>query len=347
MTRSLTAELAVSAGRIVIADDLPASLDLFERLLQQDDHVVLRARDGEEALALAAVADPDLVLVDVMMPGLNGFEVCRRLKGDPRTRLIPVVLITALQDTADRVKGINAGADDFLSKPVNAPELRARVHSLLRIKRYTDDLDSAEATVLSLARTIEARDQYTDGHCRRLASYALGFGRSLGLSDTELAALVRGGVLHDIGKVGIPDAILLKAGPLTPAERDQMQQHTVIGDHLCGSLRSLRAVRPIVRHHHEHFDGSGYPDGLRGDEIPLVAQVMSVVDVFDALTTTRPYRQPMTVAEACDALEEEAARGWRHPDLVKAFIALVADRGLAMSPTKEGWPDVVDSGSGR
>jgi putative two-component system response regulator len=338
MAPPVAAEPVGSGGRIVIADDLPASLELFERLLAQDGHTVLRARDGEEALQLAASENPDLVLVDVMMPKLNGFEVCRRLKANPATRLVPVVLITALQETADRVHGINAGADDFLSKPVNAPELRARVHSLLRIKRYTDDLDSAEATVLSLARTIEARDQYTDGHCRRLASYALGFGRSLGLADVELAALVRGGVLHDIGKVGIPDAILLKTGPLTEAERHVMEQHTVIGDRLCSSLRSLRAVRPIVRHHHEHFDGSGYPDGLRGDEIPFVAQVMSVVDVFDALTTTRPYRNPMTLAGACQALEEEAARGWRDPVLVNAFVALATERGLAANSTMEGWP---------
>jgi putative two-component system response regulator len=341
MATSFAAEPASLAGRILIADDLPASLELFARLLGQEGHTVLRARDGEEALALAAREHPDLVLIDVMMPGLSGFEVCRRLKDDPLTRLIPVVLITALQQTADRINGINAGADDFLSKPVVAPELRARVRSLLRIKRYTDDLDSAEATLLSLARTIEARDKYTDGHCRRLASYALAFGRSLGLAETELASLVRGGVLHDIGKVGIPDAILLKAGPLTEDERTLMQQHTVIGDHLCGSLRSLRAVRPIVRHHHEHFDGSGYPDGLQGSDIPIVAQVMSVVDVFDALTTTRPYREPLPVAEACRALEEEAARGWRHPDLVKEFVGLVGERGTALKPTKLGWPETV------
>jgi putative two-component system response regulator len=273
-----------------------------------------------------------------MMPNLTGFDVCRQLKNNPATRLIPVVLITALQDNADRLEGINAGADDFLSKPVNAPELRARVRSLLRIKRYTDELDSAEATVLSLARTIEARDHYTNGHCRRLAVYAVGFGRALGLADPELAALTAGGVLHDIGKVGIADAILLKPGRLTEAEYDEMKRHTLIGDHLCGTLKSLRAVRPIVRHHHEHFDGSGYPDGLRGDATPLLAQIMGMVDVFDALTSARPYRPALTLVDACRALEEEAARGWRNPDLVQRFLPLVAHRGLASELANDTWP---------
>jgi putative two-component system response regulator len=338
MPSPTAAEPRGSPGRIVVADDMPASVDLFERLLTKDGHTVLRAHDGAAAFALASSAQPDLVLVDVMMPGLNGFDVCRRLKQNPATRLIPVVLITALQDNANRLEGINAGADDFLSKPVNAPELRARVQSLLRIKRYTDELDSAEATVLSLARTIEARDEYTNGHCRRLASYAVAFGEKIGLDEAALAALRAGGVVHDIGKVGIPDAILLKAGPLTSAELATMKQHTVIGDHLCGSLRSLRAVRPIVRHHHERFDGSGYPDGLRGNAIPLVAQLMSIVDVFDALTTSRPYRRALPLAEACEELRLEGVRGWRRLDLVESFITLVNDRGLAADVDADRWP---------
>jgi putative two-component system response regulator len=267
--------------------------------------------------------------MDVMMPEINGFEACRALKQNIATRLVPVVLVTALQETEDRVAGIEAGADDFISKPFNVLELRARVRSLIRIKRYTDDLDTAESVILSLALTIEARDRMTEGHCQRLAAYGSLLGRHLQLSEDDVAALARGGYLHDIGKVGIPDAILLKPGRLTSAEYDVMKQHASIGDRLCGELRSLRRVRPIVRHHHERIDGSGYPDGLRGDTIPLLAQITGIVDVFDALTTSRPYKKALTIAEACDELRQEVSRGWRRRDLVDAFIRLTSDEQFA------------------
>jgi putative two-component system response regulator len=326
------ASIIDAPGRIIVADDMEANLDLLSRLLARDGHEVARARNGDEALALIAREPPDLILLDVMMPGRTGLEVCRLVKADEATRLIPVVLITALQDSQDRIRGIDAGADDFLTKPVNAPELQARVRSLLRLKRHTDDLDSAQSVILSLALTIEARDAYTKGHCQRLAAYATELGAALRLPEPDLAALKLGGVLHDIGKVGVPDAVLLKQGPLTPAEFDLIKQHTVIGDRLCGSLRSLKRVRPIVRHHHEHWDGSGYPDGLRGDHIPLLAHIIGIVDVFDAITTDRPYRAALPVEEACGALAREVARGWRRADLVEAFIALVRDRKLPVEP---------------
>jgi putative two-component system response regulator len=277
---------------------------------------------------MVARSQPDLILLDVMMPGLNGFDTCRQLKQDPGTRLIPVVLVTSLRQTGDKIKGIEAGADDFISKPFNPHELRARVRSLVRIKRYTDDLDSADSVIFSLAITIEARDPLTDGHCQRLASYAAALGARLGLSDTDLAALRRGGFLHDIGKVGIPDAVLLKSGPLAADEYEVMKTHTLIGDRLCGELRSLRAVRPIVRSHHERLDGSGYPDGLAGDAVPLLAQLIGIVDVFDAMTTARPYRQASTVTRACEELGLEAERGWRRRDLVDAFVELSRESRL-------------------
>jgi putative two-component system response regulator len=315
-------------GRVLVADDLPANLDLLDRLLARDGHVVYRAHSGDEALAQVSERQPDLVLLDVMMPDRSGFDVCRMLKADDATRLIPVVLVTALQHWEARIRGIEAGADDFLTKPVNPHELQARVRSLLRIKRYTDDLDSAESVILSLALTIEARDAYTDGHCQRLAEYALAFGRAVGLSDDDLHVLRRGGILHDLGKVGVPDAVLLKPGPLTPEEFEIMKQHTIIGDRLCGELRSLSRVRPIVRHHHEHIDGSGYPDGLRGEAIPLLAQIVGIVDLFDAVTTDRSYRAASTDEEACRELEQEVALGWRRADLVQAFTSLVREGRL-------------------
>ena len=307
-------------GTVLVVDDIAGNCRLLESLLAPDGHVVRTARDGDEAVRAVHGAPPDLVLMDVMMPRVDGFEACRAIKHDPRVRLTPVVLVTALNDTASRIRGIEAGADDFISKPFNQPELLARVRSLLRIKRYTDDLDSADSVILSLGLTIEARDATTDGHCQRLARYAAALGRALGLDTDDIAALERGGFLHDVGKVGIPDAVLLKPGRLTPDEYTCIKQHTIIGDRLCGELRSLRNVRPIVRHHHERLDGSGYPDGLCGDAIPLLAQIMGIVDVFDALTTERPYKGALSFAQAADELRGEAARGWRCADLVGTFL---------------------------
>jgi putative two-component system response regulator len=322
--------LRVAADRtssVLVVDDLEANGRLMERLLSRDGYRLRIAHDGLAALDAIAEDHPDVVLMDVLMPRLDGFEACRRIKDNPATRLIPVVLVTALADTNSRIKGLEVGADDFISKPFSEPELRARVRSLLRIKHYTDELDSAESVILSLALTIEARDGTTDGHCQRLAGYAAALGSAIGLETPEIAALRLGGFLHDIGKVGIPDSILMKPGPLTTQEYALMKEHTVIGDRLCGELRSLRRVRPIVRHHHERQDGSGYPDGLHGDAIPLLAQIMGVVDVFDALTTPRPYKKALPVHQAHSMLLDEVERGWRDRDLVQTFIRL-DQRGL-------------------
>jgi putative two-component system response regulator len=307
-------------GTVLVVDDIAGNRRLLKSLLASDGHVMRTACDGDEAVRAVRDAPPDLVLMDVMMPKVDGFEACRAIKQDPGSRLIPVVLVTSLNDTSSRIRGIEAGADDFVSKPFNAPELRARVRSLLRIKHYTDDLESAESVILSLALIIEARDRTTDGHCQRLAQYASGLGGALGLDEDDVAALERGGFLHDVGKVGIPDAVLLKPGPLTPGEYELIKQHTIIGDRLCGELRSLRKVRSIVRHHHERLDGSGYPDGLRGEAIPLLAQITGIVDVFDALTTERPYRVALPFEGAAEELRGEAARGWRRADLVATFL---------------------------
>jgi putative two-component system response regulator len=322
-------EASRSAGKVLVVDDEPANVRLLTTLLTREGYTVVTASDGEEGLAMVASSHPDLVLMDVVMPKLSGYDVCERIKHNPSTRLTPVVLITALHQREHKIRGINAGADDFLTKPVDPHELKARAHSLVRLKRYTDDLDSAESVILSLALVIEARDAYTDGHCQRLASYATTFGTALNLDEDELGALFRGGYLHDIGKIGIPDAILLKAGRLSVSEYEQIKDHPVIGDRLCGELRSLRQVRPIVRHHHERLDGSGYPDGLKGDEIPLLAQIMGIVDVYDALTTARPYKSAGTTGEAGWELLQEVKRGWRRKDLVETFLELKIEPSLA------------------
>jgi putative two-component system response regulator len=311
-----------SAGKIVVADDMAPLLETLSETLTGDGYTVFPAADGDAAMALVRSESPDLVLTDINMPSLSGIELCRQLKEDPSTRLIPVMLLTGLDGRTERLAGIDAGADDFLTKPVNTSELRARVRSLMRLKRFTDELDSAESIILSLAMTVEARDTYTGGHCERMAAYAATLGMHLRLSGDEVGALRRGGYLHDIGKVAIPDSVLQKAGPLTADEFEIVKRHTTIGDRLCGNLRLLRMVRPIVRCHHERADGSGYPDGLAGEDIPLLAQIMGVVDVYDALTTNRPYRPAMAAEDACATLEREADRGWRRADLVQEFTAL-------------------------
>lgn len=320
-----------SQGRVLIVDDEPANVALLAQVVTRVGFDAVSVPTG--ALALSAVESerPDIVLLDVNMPGLDGFETCRRLKADPRTKLLPVVLITGLSAIEDRVRGIEAGADDFLTKPFVLVELRARVRSLVRLKHYTDELDSAESVILTLAHTIEARDPHTHGHCERLAHYATTLGTHLGLDQATLVALHRGGYLHDVGKIGIPDAVLLKPGPLTAAEYAVMQQHTVIGDQLCGDLRALRNVRSIIRHHHERADGSGYPDHLKGDEVPLPAQIIGIVDAYDAMTTDRPYKAARTPAQACSELGDEADRGWKNAALVDAFVGLVEQNVLGSS----------------
>jgi putative two-component system response regulator len=323
--RSITAH---SQACVLVVEDYGANLAVMVQLLTAEGYRVETAVDGESALASIELAAPDLVLLDVGLPGIDGFEVCRRIKEKLATRLIPVVLVTGMNESEHRIAGIHAGADDFLAKPINVQELQARVASLIRLKRYTDELDSADSVILSLATTVEARDAYTEGHCQRLAKYATAVGQALGLAEEELAALHRGGYLHDVGKIGIPDAILQKPTKLTDAEFALIKQHPIIGEKLCGDLRSLAAVRPIVRHHHELRDGSGYPDGLGGDEIPLLAQIVAIVDTYDAITTTRPYRRALPAEHAYAELRQDAAKGLRRCDLVETFV------GLALRPTR-------------
>jgi putative two-component system response regulator len=319
-------------SRVLVADDTDSVRALFQKLLAADGHDVVVAADGAAAFDAVQQHHPDVILLDVTMPGMTGLEVCRRLKADPATRLTPVVLVTGQSDLSDRIRGIEAGADEFLSKPVHPLELRARVMSLTRMKHLIDALDSAEAAFVTLALTIEARDPLTNGHCERLAHHAVRLGREIGLGAEDLDALHRGGYLHDVGKVGIPDAVLLKAGPLTPDEFELMKRHPEIGDALCAPLQSLRRVRPIIRSHHERLDGSGYPSGLRGDDVPLIAQIVGIVDVFDALTSERPYRKANSVEDTARYLLDEADRGKFDRRLVEAFIDTVAVRASALRP---------------
>jgi putative two-component system response regulator len=319
-----------TAPLVLVVDDESANRELMTRLLGRHHYEVRALADGESALAFLRDADrhPDLILLDVMLPGMDGFSVCRIIKQHHLTRLIPIVLLTGLDAKEHKIAGLNAGADDFLTKPVQIEELAARAASLVRLKRFTDDLESAQSVIISLAMTVEARDPYTEGHCQRLSAYASALGHALGLSQDEIAALDRGGYLHDVGKIGVPDAVLLKTERLTPAEFVQMRAHTTIGERLCGQLRSLRSVRTIVRHHHERLDGSGYPDGLRGSQVPVLAQIVGVVDCYDAMTTTRPYRKALDVEFACADLLREARLGKHDLEIVRRFVDM--DRTIAL-----------------
>ena len=308
---------------ILIADDIEANRELLTEILSTNRYRIVQAEDGEQAMQLLEEGEVDLALLDVMMPGRSGFAVCRALKSNPDTRLIPVVMVTSLSASEDRVQGIESGADDFLNKPVNKEELLARVRSLLKIKQFTDELEHAENVLFALALSIEAKDPYTDGHCDRLSESSEALAKRLSLSEEELIALRRGGIIHDIGKVAVPDQILLKPGPLTPEERKVMQRHTIVGAGICSPLKSFRSVVPIIRHHHEKIDGSGYPDGLKGDAVPLTARILQTVDIYDALTTDRPYRKAMAPDRALALMREEVKRGWWDGALVDELEAMV------------------------
>lgn len=305
--------------KVLVVDDHPSSRMTAVALLSVEGYEVLEADSGPAALESVITSNPDLILLDVMMPGMDGFEVCRRLKQDEQTRLTPVVFVTALDDRRARLKGIEAGGDDFLTKPFDQLELSARVKSLIRQKRLNEDLDHAEQVLFSIARTVESRDPNTGDHCERLVERGKAFGEFLGLSRTEIRDLMWGGYLHDIGKVGIPDAVLLKPGKFDPEEWVVMQQHVLIGEKICQPLRTMRGVVPIIRHHHERWDGSGYPDGLVGNQIPYLAQVFQIIDIYDALTSERPYKKAFTPKEALAIMEEETEKGWRNPELMQKF----------------------------
>lgn len=312
------------ASKILIVDDKPETLVLMQELLSSRGYEVMLANDAECASKLVHTARPDLIVLDVVMPGKSGYELCRELKEDPQTRLIPVVITTGLSDREDRVRGIEAGADDFLSKPVFPEELFARVKSLLKLKEFVDELEHAESVVVALARGVESRDPYTGDHCDRLANYAVGLGRHIGLDQESLVALKRGGYLHDLGKVSIPDEVLKKGAALTPEEWKLMKQHPIVGEQICRPLKSFRKVLPIIRHHHERWDGDGYPDRLAGKDIPLLARILQIVDVYDALRTARPYKAAMHHEDAEVAMRQEAANGHLDPDLVEAFLEMLA-----------------------
>lgn len=318
-------------AHILIVDDDPAIRTLLIQILAPHGYHLTTATDGLEALQRVAMDQPDLVLLDVSLPpGPNGYEVCRRIKADEHTALIPVTMLTVQTGLGDRQRSIDAGADDYLTKPVNAELLEARIRSQLRIKQLTDQLERTEQIIFMLARAVAARDNYTAGHLQRLADYSEQLARAAGLPAWQIKAIRYGGLLHDIGKIRIHDTILRKPGPLTPAEYDQFKRHPEYGAEIIAHMRFAPTVVPIILSHHEQWDGDGYPQRLRGSTIPIGARIVAIVDAFDAMTTNRPYRHALSPQEALRRLRAGSGRQW-DASLVDIFAELAQEGQLTIS----------------
>lgn len=314
-------------GYILIVDDHLLIAEVLASMLGESGYRSVIATNGQAALEMVARRHPDLILLDMRLPDIGGLDICAKLKQQEDTRLIPIIIVTAHADRQAQLMSIAAGAEGYLQKPIDMQELDLRVRTLLQVKRRNDTLEPAENVIFALARTVEARDAYTEGHVQRLALYSVTIGERLRFSDTELTALRYGALLHDVGKIGIDETIIRKDGPLTPAEYRVMQQHTLIGERIVAPLRMAAKVGPIVRGHHERWDGTGYPDGLAGEAIPLGARIVAVVDAFDAMTTQRTYNQVISYATAATRLEGGAGTAW-DPEIVAIFVGWLTEHGM-------------------
>jgi len=315
-----------STYHVLVVDDVATDRLLLKTMLAQDGYRVTEAVNGQQAIDAISHQSFDVVLLDILMPDIDGFEVCRHVRESLGIELLPIIMLTTLTSREDVARGLGCGATDFVSKPFDTVELLARVHASVTKKRLTDRLDDTESVLFALARMVEAKDANTRDHCDRLSHMAIVFGHELGCDYDELQALRRGGVLHDIGKLGVPDAILLKRGPLDSSEWTIMKQHPVVGAQLCSPLHSMHRTLEIVRHHHEKWDGSGYPDGLAGKEIPALARVFQVLDVYDGLSRERPYKPALPRDEVVSIMERETASGCWDPDLMERFLRIVHDQ---------------------
>ena len=324
-------EQRLTRHRILVVDDEAMNRALLEALLHsQRCYELAFAAAADEALRLARNFGIDLILLDTTLPGMDGYTACRHLKTNKLTERVPVILLAeGHAGAADRSRGLEAGADDVLGKPFHRTELLLRVASLLRIKSLHDQLDEVENVILALSRVMEARDQYTQAHTERVARYAVSLGEEIGLSEEERRLLYRAALLHDIGKVGISELILNKPGPLTPEETRIVQEQSVLSAEICRPMRSMPQLLPIIRHIHEHMDGSGYPDHLVGEQIPLGARILGIADAYDAMTSQRPYRPALPPAKARSLLASGSGQQW-DPRLVDRFL-VVLDRRIDSS----------------
>jgi putative two-component system response regulator len=316
---SANSGLSAPGPLVLIIEDEPTQRGLLGRVLQLEGYEVLGYGDGETGLRAIVEHAPQLVLLDLNLPRIDGYEICRRLRADPLTATLPVMVITAHTAVDDMVAALDAGADDFLAKPVQQAELLARMRSAMRLRRAITSLERATQIVAALANAVEAKDVGLVHHCRWLAHHAARVGANVGLRGEELEAVAYGALLHDVGKIGVPEHLLRKEGPLSVDEWTLMRRHPEIGERICRPLQASRTFAPIIRHHHEFFDGSGYPDGLRGERIPLGARIVSIADAYEAMVHGRPY-QPAQPHERA-AAELKRLRGVQFdPELVPVFL---------------------------
>ena len=314
--------LGLARELVLIAEDDIANQALLARLLERAGYRSFAVGDGRDALRAAMEENPDIVLLDIGLPGMSGLDVCRRLRADTRTVALPIILVTGQTSAREVVAGLDAGADDFVRKPYDEAELMARIRSVLRLARVTAEVVGAHGVIAALANAVEAKDATTEQHCQRLAGFAHQLGMRSGLEPPALKGVVFGALLHDIGKIGVSDAILTKAGPLTPQEWHEMRQHPVIGERICEPLAAAAEFTPIIRSHHERWDGQGYPDRLQGEDIPLGARIVSLVDAYDAMIHDRPYRPALPIDVALEEIESLAGAQF-DPELARLFTDIV------------------------
>jgi putative two-component system response regulator len=314
---------------VLVVDDVSANLELMEAVFQRAGYTVYLALSADTAIDIFNGYSIDIAIVDVMMPGTNGFELCKNLKILTDKFFFPVILLTALNDKKNRITGIECGADDFISKPFDVLELLTKVKSLLRLKELHEELDHSENIIFSLIAAMEANDYYTKGHSTRVGDLAGEFGSFLGFPEKELEILKKAGILHDIGKIGFSEKILRKPAGLTEEEMKIMRRHPLIGESICRPLLSMRSVLPGIRSHHERWDGTGYPDMLRGDDIPLIARILAILDSYDAMASIRPYRDKRTVDYVLSVMKKEQYDGQWDPELTGMFLQMVSSSAIA------------------
>ena len=316
--------------RVAVIEDDAAVRRVLTRILEDAGYVVITIADGEAGLHAIAEHQPDLLILDLTLPRMDGLEIARRLRADRRTVTLPIIVLTAHTSSEDMVAALDAGADDFVSKPFQQVELLARLRSAYRTREVVRRMEQAHDIVVALANAVEAKDLGLKDHCRYLAYRSARLAAHVGLRGGELEGVAYGALLHDIGKIGIAEHVLHKPGPLTEAEFRIMREHPEIGERICDPLRMSRDFTPIIRHHHERWDGAGYPDGLSGEAIPLGARIVALADAFDAIVRGRPYRAARSVDEAFDELRKHSGKQF-DPDLVPLFIEETGrlDSGIA------------------